>query len=66
MFGHDITESSWLEPLRRVDVSRHVSNEDGNDNLQYIMDRGKRMADGTVFPRPPLAVKIEHPPITTS
>lgn len=33
----------------------------GLTTLESIMDMGQRMADGTVFPRSPLAVSIEHP-----
>lgn len=33
----------------------------GMTTWEYIMDRGQRMADGNVFPRSPLAVRIEHP-----
>lgn len=32
----------------------------GLTRLESITDMGQRMADGTVFPRSPLAVKIEH------
>lgn len=62
VLGHNINDFLCLEHLRRIDVSRHVSHDHGDDNVGvHHRQGGHCVADGNVFPRSPLAVRIEQP-----